>query len=119
MNVTMATLLGVTTGRLMGDMGDLYRFYEAYTGSPVFTHQLPRLFHQTHQTIIAQYPFIRKVDLSEIDRDNYKVVLSNLVAEHGDSFDVARPLLTKHLVKEPISELVDKVGADKVTVVTR
>lgn len=117
MTITMATLLGVTKGTLMGDIGDLYRFYEDYIGSPVFTHQMPRLFEQTSDTITAQHPFLNEVDLGIVNRDNCKVVLSNLICEHGDSFDVARPLMDKHLVKEPISELVDMIDADRVIVV--
>ena len=117
MNITMSTLLGVTKGKLMGDIGDLYKFYEGYIGEPVFTHQMTRLFEQTSDTIIAQHPFINDVDLSLVNKDNYKVILSNLISEHGDRFQIARPLLSGHLVKDPLTELVDRVVTEKVIVV--
>jgi len=92
MIITLSTLLGVTKGRLMGDMDDLFDFYNFYVGMPVFTQQLPRIYEQTREAITAQHPFLNSIDLSDITKENYKVILGNLIAEHGDSFDVARPL---------------------------
>lgn len=118
MQITMGTLLGVTKGKLMGDIDDLYKFYNYYTGASVFTHQLPRLYEQTHKTIAAQYPFLYNIDLSDVTRDNWKTMLSNLVEEYGDSFDVARPLISKHLVKDPLEEAVDMFGEDRVIAIS-
>ena len=114
MKISMGLLLSVTVGNMMvKDIREMYKFYEWYSGAPVWTHQLPRLYDQTHEAIKAQHPFTKGIDSSSINHDNWEAVLADLIAKHGDEFDISRPLLDKHLHRDPIGEAVEIVGEEK------
>lgn len=51
-------LLSVVDGRLMGDMGDVYRVISHFIGREAFTHELPMFAEKARPMIAAHWPLM-------------------------------------------------------------
>lgn len=121
----LGAVLSVTTERLLTDIGNLYGVLGWMTEDEPFTHQLPRFNDECKPWLLRWFPELAQADELihmldvEINADGaergVKTWLSKLV-ELGfkASYDVPRIPRDDHERKNPLQELVDMVGPDKV-----
>lgn len=112
-------VLTVTTGRLVSrrHMEGAYDILGYMTGERLFTHQLPRAADQVRPEILRQHPELANVEVPEEfnGEDEIWSWLSRQETVYGKTLPLAP--LEGHVGQDPIEELCDKVGADKVFVV--
>lgn len=133
----LETILTVTTGRLLtksegpqdNGIGDVYKLLEWMTGEAPFTHSLGRFAEECKLELLRQFPELEHAEktLSVLDRllktgkDSEKVVrqwIENVKRFLGKSeYPVAKLPKNQHESKDPVAELVDMVGEDRVAVV--
>ncbi len=132
----LGTVLSATTGRLLtkrfdsGDngIGDLYKLLGWMTDDSPFTHQLPRFSQECKPWLLKWFPELAAADESLWVLDEK---VKSLGPEHGVGFwltnlqmngmkaeyDVPQIPKGEHQQRDPIAELCDMVGKDKVIVV--
>lgn len=133
----LATVLSVTTGRLLCDMDNVYAILNHITGDNLFTHALPRASRFASPLILAKYPELdaagspeqlAKLDELLADARAHKeppmVACSMWVSwlkEPGTLGLKSEYQIENHasawLQIDPISEPVSMVGKEKVIVV--
>lgn len=114
---SLGTVLSVTHGVLLCDIGDCYKILNFMTGDKLFTHQLPRAAKECAPALLRQHPFLSDIDVSDIDTTNYREKLAVLLAKHPNRLPV-RPLGNgEHEFIDPLSELAEKVHPDKIIVI--
>lgn len=140
----LRTILTSTTGFLLTEsdspddngIGKLHELLEWMTGDSVFTHQLPRVNEPCAMALIEWFPELAKInsfndDLSSgfamVTDPDKAAKIEALICQWMERFkeecgakefyDVPRltPGLVKHV--DPIQELVEQVGAEKVIVI--
>lgn len=77
----VATVLSVTTGRLLCEMDGIYEILNFMTGDTLYTHQLPRASRECEPSMLAQYPTLMESD------SQMKVWLENLDSEMKEAGD--------------------------------
>lgn len=120
-------ILSVTSGRLLtrpdGDgngIGQMYDLLGYMTGEQPFTHQLPRFAEECKPHLANQFPeldaltseIVRRCDAGEVHE-----LCDELEAEFGAEQEVQPIPSGEHVSRNPVGELLDKVGAEKVIVV--
>lgn len=131
----LGDVLSVTTGRLLSPRGmdGVYDILNFMTGDNLFTHQLPRAVDECKPHLLRQHP--------ELDSPEFQLALGELVlmldtesgkkqpehlitgwlskqfAVYGEQLEVAPIPPEAHQVRDPIEELAEMVGPEKVIVV--
>jgi hypothetical protein len=113
----LGVILSVTTGKLLCDLGRVYDILNFMTGDNLFTHQLPRAMDECKPAIIRQYPQLAKVTGEDITPVNAFQWLDEKAAELGDGFEVEPLAKNEHEFINPIKEIADMVGPERVVVV--
>lgn len=115
----LGDILSITTGRLVSPrlMGGVYDILNYMTQDNLYTHQLPRAGDECKPWLLRQHPQLRTVDASSIDRDNWQDWLAEQVKLFGKELLVEPIPRDDHDYIEPIAELVEMVGSEKVIVV--
>jgi hypothetical protein len=85
---TLGQILSITDGHLMCSMEGVYDILNHMTGEDLFTNQLPRAGDWAKPILRARFPNLADINLDHVNSDNYLQVLADLVAIHGDAFDV-------------------------------
>ncbi len=114
----LSDILSVTTERLLSrrHMDGLYDLLGYMTGESLFTHQLPRANDACKPVLLAQHPQLEGVTLPEgIDAPDIMAWLANAEREYGETLLVQPLSFWEH--QNPIEELCDMVGSEKVFVV--
>ena len=120
-----AAVLSVVTGRLMTatvkDSG-IARVYEVLnwmTGESVFTHQLPRICQEAVPVILALHPTLQGAidESAAVTNENWREWLAIWTARYGENLAVPKFSETEHEYRDPVEELVERVGADRVIVI--
>jgi len=108
-------ILSVTTGRLLSrrHMDGIYEILSYMTGTSVFTHQLPRVADECKPEILRQHPQLSDVQLTRTLSEN---ALMSWLEDQESRFGKTLPIqpLRGYVGQDPIEELVDKVGPDRV-----
>lgn len=114
-----ADVLSTITGRLMGDIGGVYRVLEYMTGHPVYTHQIPRISREAESVVIALHPKLAQAckEAEQVTRDNYKEWLATWLDRYGPEIAVPRMSREQHEDINPLTELAEKVHPDRIVVV--
>lgn len=116
----LGEVLSVAGNSLMCEMSGVYRILNYMTGDNLFTHQLPRAVKECKPYILKQHPGLKKY-VDELDptvtTKNWKKVLSKCYDIYGLVLSVEPIPMDDHTKKEPIQELIDMVGKDKVIIV--
>lgn len=112
-------ILSVTTGRLVSPdhMSGLQALLEWMAGEPIWTHQLGRVAVEATPTLRAAFPDLAAIEPTDeqmASKTTVEAWLADIVAKHGTHRDVPRIPQGQHVAVDPISELVDMVGADRV-----
>lgn len=130
-------LLTVTTNRLLtrpkdggNGIGDLYEILSWMTNDSPMTHQLPRFAKECKPWLLRWFPEIGLVNLDQLDElrargGEWNNILdqwlkNQLAAIPGlkETYDIPKIPMDDHDTVNPLQELVDMVGEDKVVVVT-
>lgn len=117
--IPLGDVLSVTTGCLVSrdHVGGVYRVCDHMTGVANFTHQLGRVGQEIAPAILAQHPNLASVVVPEWEDPSEAEVyawLDQQEAIHGTTVDLV-PLSDYHAL-DPIEELCDRVGSEKVYV---
>ena len=112
----LGAILSITTGKLLCDIGGVYQILNYMTQDKLYTHQLPRATKECAPWLLRQHPQLANLDASGVDRDSWVGWLSGQTAKFGESLSVEPIPKDDHDEIEPLQELIDMVGPDKVIV---
>jgi hypothetical protein len=115
---SLSDILSVTTERLLSrrHMDGIYDILGYMTGDSLMTHQLPRANDACKPVLLLQHPQLDGVAPPEgIDAPDLMAWLANAEREYGETLPV-RPVSAWES-RNPIEELCDMVGPEKVFVV--
>ena len=115
----LADILTMTTGRLLSPRGveAVYDLGNYMTADYLMTHQLPRAADTCGPALIAQHPQLDGVAPPEdIDAPDLMAWLADAERQHGQQLAVAPLPPGNWERRNPIEELCDMVGPEKVYV---
>jgi len=115
----LGAVLSVTTGTLLCDIGDVYAILNHMTGDNLFTHQLPRAARECRPFLLRQFPHLPHASPEDVGPENWAPWLHARIEEHGDSFDVEPIPPQQHDRIDPLTELAELVGPERVVVIAR
>lgn len=103
---SLGTVLSITTGVLLAEVGELYRILSFMSGEDVFTHQLPRVADECKGPLLEQYPHLAGVVVPPVHgEDEVKAWLAIAESEFGETFDVLPLADGEHTAIDPLAEL--------------
>jgi hypothetical protein len=114
----LADVLSVTTGKLLSrsHMDGIYEILSYMTGQSLFTHQLGDACDKAKPALLGQHPQLVDVEPPEgLDQADLMAWLIETERTHGEELQVTPLSDWEH--RDPIEDLCDKVGAEKVYVV--
>jgi hypothetical protein len=132
----LGDILSITHGRLVSPrhIGGVYDILNYMTGDNLFTHQLPRASEICRPILLKQHP---KLAAPEVDFEVAKLEemlqtpsgkadpkalvdgwLFTMTIEYGETLPVEPMRPADYEYRDPIQELEEKVGKDKVIVVS-
>jgi hypothetical protein len=103
MKFDLGTILSITDGHLLTDIGNVYKILDFMTGESNFTHQLPRVGRECRPVILAQHPELSSFDGDGITPENARDVLDEAIKKYGNEFEIAPLENYKHV--DAIAEL--------------
>lgn len=112
---SLGAVLGATTGKLLGDFGELHELIEYVCGYSVWTHQLPRIMDPVAEELKRQLPQIADVDGDSVDVANWKSWLTGQERIFGATL-VVSPMNLPPVPVDPVQEACDMIGPEKVAV---
>ena len=127
MKFTLGQILNISTGRLLTNMGDIYTILNYMTGEDLMTHQLPRASRQCEPIVLLKYPQLQKCsdeiekvisnkpEGEKISRYEINALLAKWESDYGNEFELD-PLVIRN-PQNPIQELVDMVGTERILAV--
>lgn len=119
MKFPLHAVLSASTGRLMGDIGELYKVASFLVGRPVFTHELTFYGNQMAAALRSAVPALPgEADFEHVDGTNYRDVLSEWEKKLGREMDLPdslRECLADD--RDAASTATEMVGKDRVTVI--
>jgi len=112
-------VLSITTGRLVSPegMSGVQGILEWMADGPVWTHQLPRVADEAAPVLRTAFPDLATTEPTDeemVNKESAEAWLESIVAEHGAYRDVPQMAPDDHAHIDPIAELSDMVGADRV-----
>lgn len=113
-------ILTVTTGRLLSrrHMDGLYDLLGYMTGDDLMTHQLPRAADACAPALLEQHPQLRNVEPpADADQADLLAWIDWAGREYGTELPVEPLTAGRWDRRNPIEELCDMVGPEKVIVV--
>lgn len=117
----LADILTMTTGRLLSTRGieAVYDITNHMTGDNLMTHQLPRAADTCGPALLAQHPQLDGVaPPDDIDTPDLMAWIANAEREHGTHLPVTPLPVGAWEFRNPIEELCDMVGPERVIVAT-
>jgi hypothetical protein len=116
----LGEVLSIVTGKLLCDVGGLYRVLDFLTGEALMTHQLPRAARVCRPFLAQQHPDLAAIDASTVTATNWRDWLACQVRQFGKTRTL-RPIPREAWErKDPLEEAVEMMGGDasRVIVVT-
>jgi hypothetical protein len=128
----LGQVLSATTGRLLCEMGGLYEILNHMTGDTLWTHQLPRAFRECKPWMLRWFPELAMAEacLGKLDEwvakaptcpeEGVKMWLAELrmmFPQIKTEYEIDQIPRDDHDTKNPVDELVEMVGPDKVIVI--
>lgn len=115
----LGTVLTVTTGRLLTDMGSVYEILNFMTGEDLMTHQLPRASRACEGPLLSQFPKLAEIEVPKgFTGDTAKAVpqwVDTQKAIYGNAFEVEPLESFEH--KNPLTELAEMTDKPIIAVV--
>lgn len=108
----ISAVLSVTTGRLMGDIGEVYEILGWMSGEKLFTHQLPRVSREAAPVILAAHPQLHAAvsEAEQVTTENWQTWLSAWTDRFGAALPVPRLGLHEHRRVGPLAELAEMMS---------
>lgn len=115
----LGDILSITTDKLVSPrlMGGVYDILNFMTGESLFTHQLPRASRWCAPELLKQHPQLAAVngDACPQTPDGTQAWLAEQVATYGEQL-LVHPAPHAYEARNPIDELTDMIGSDRVIV---
>lgn len=114
----LSDVLSVTTEKLLSrrHMDGIYDILSFMTGQSLFTHQLGDACDKAKAALLEQHPHLADVRPPDgLDQADLMAWLVEAERVHGETIEVTPLADWQH--RDPIEDLCDKVGAEKVYVV--
>lgn len=108
-------VLSAIKGVLLCDIGKVYEVLNFLTGDHLYTHQLPRACRVCQPEVYKQYPFLEQIDLSGINRNNWKEGVAAIKSQHPNELELTP--IESWQYKDPITEAEEMMGKENVVVV--
>jgi hypothetical protein len=110
----IGALLSVSTERLCSPFDELHKLIEHLAGGPVWTHQLPDAQDALKPALLGQHPWL--VGLVPPEPFDTEEIVCGWVREQADRFGAEHvvTVIEGGWSRNPITDLVDKMGADRV-----
>lgn len=108
-------VLSAVTGKLVCDIGEVYEVLNFLTGDNLYTHQLPRAGQVCRIPVFKQHPFLKDIDLSAVNPENWQEVLNQIKAVYPNMIPLT-PIKNWTSI-DPLEELGSMVG-DKTKIIT-
>jgi hypothetical protein len=112
----LAAVLCVMTGPLLGPIEDVYAILSWMVGRSVFTHEIPAAMRECGPDLLSQFPEMASIDGSQVNRDNYAVLLHGWITEYGATKAVA-PLGWNRLAEQSPIDTATEMFGDKLIVI--
>lgn len=113
---TTGEIISAGLGCLCCSMERVYAIMNHLTGAQLFTHQLPGAFRSCQQWVLKQHPWLLKLDQSKCTPATWQEWLKAAEAMVGTRHDL-EPVPGGVEQREPLQELVEMCGADRVIAV--
>lgn len=118
-------VLSITTGHAVANtespIEGIYEILNFMTGDNLFTHVLPRASDVCGPYLLGQFPQLRDAADSKPagskNPDDWFAWRDALAAEHGEFFEVEALPAGVWEAKDPLEELADMVGPEKIFVI--
>lgn len=114
---TMGQVLSAATGTLMCEIGGVYEILNYMTGESLMTHQLPRVIREAQPVLLKRHPWLADIDMSDVNPDNCRQRLDEIIAQHGARVMVPMMTIDQHERIDPLSEAAEKFHPDRIVVV--
>lgn len=105
---SIGAILTVSTGgeRLFAEIKEIYEIlYFLSDDENLMTHQLPRVLHECEPYILDQMPWLKEVDVSGINKENYKDRMSVIIKKYEEFHYVTKIPKDDHDIIDPEDEL--------------
>jgi hypothetical protein len=118
-NFHIGDILSITDGHLVSPrlIAGVYDILNFLTGDNLYTHQLGRAMDECRPHLLTLHPQLASVDSSSVTGENWQAWLDDRVKEFGETLPVTPVPKGVHEVKDPIQELEEMVGPERVIVV--
>jgi hypothetical protein len=116
---TLGQVLTITGEKLLCEVGDVYDILNFMTGDGLYTHQLPRARDECKPWVLRQHPQLEGIDSNAVTPETYRQWLSEQVELLGNAFELEPIPADDHERRNPIEELVEMVGPERVVVLER
>jgi len=115
----LGDILSVTTGKLIapGGIGAIYDILNYMTTDNLFTHQIPRACRECSPWLLRQHPQLSEIIVPTLDANTWRAWLDEQVRKYGERLPVDPIPADDHDRKDPIQEVQEMVGKDRVIVV--
>ena len=111
MTFSLGAVLSVITGRLLTEMSEVQALLDHMTGDVLFTHQIPRAMDECQPHLRRQHPDLAALAVPEFDGERHvRLWVQGQVATFGTQRDVEPLPEGVHVYRDPIAELVEKMG---------
>ncbi len=116
----LADVISVGSGYLVSAKGisAVYEVLNFMTGESIYTHQIPRVSREAAVVLVNQHPFLAIVfdEAKAVTKDNWAEKVAGWEARYGAEISIKPMSEESHERIDPLSELSEKVGPDKIVV---
>ena len=81
-------VLSAIKGMLLCNIGNVYEVLNFLTGDNLYTHQLPRAGRQCEQLVYIQHPFLKDIDVSDINPENWQEKLACIKSKYPNEIEL-------------------------------
>lgn len=118
-NFPLGSVLTVTTGRTLCEVGQIYEILNFMTGDNLFTHQLPRASEECTEPLLKQHPQLADVVVPETINswETCNAWLATQTEKFGAELHVQQLAPNDHTRIDPLTELAQMTDKPIITVV--
>jgi hypothetical protein len=111
----LESALSAVSGVLLCPIGEVYEVLNHLTGDTLFTHQLPRAGKVCRIPVFKQHPFLKEIDTTDINRDNWPERLLETKEKYPNEVELSPIANWTHI--DPETEAIEMMGGDKSKVI--
>ena len=114
----LGTVLTITSGIVLCPVDEIYEILNYMTGDNLMTHSLPRAMDICQEPLLEQFSELRGIKVPEMTgQEECSKWLDSISDKYGRVFVVSPLKEGVYKYVDPIEELVDMAGADKMIIV--